>query len=113
MQRVTLWSCLCLATMALPVSVMAQQNARLLPEPVSQPVAASSAVHAKEEPSQRDTGQLGNTTRRLMAAQASGTQAPLPTLGVTASQALDRYLESFRHPLPEWFQQHVEAIESR
>ena len=57
---------------------------------------------------------VGETTRDLMAAQAAGDQAtatPLPTLGATASQARDRYLESFSHPIPEWFKQNVDAME--
>ena len=61
-----------------------------------------------------DITPVGETTRDLMAAQAAGDQAtsnPLPTLGVTAAESWNRYLESFRHPVPEWFKQHVEAVE--
>ncbi|MFC3338266.1 DUF3613 domain-containing protein [Paracandidimonas soli] len=62
-----------------------------------------------------DVTPIGAETRALMAAQAAGTQAApaLPTLGVTASEAWDRYLESFRHPVPEWFKQHVDAVDKR
>lgn len=58
---------------------------------------------------------IGVETRALMAAQAAGMQAApaLPTLGVTASEAWDRHLESFRHPVPEWFKQHVDAVDKR
>lgn len=53
---------------------------------------------------------IGETTRRLLAAQANpdrqGTH--LPILGATAQLSWQRYLDSFRHPQPEWFDKRLE-----
>ena len=112
---------------SLPAPVLAQATPIPVPAapvaPVATAVAAPVATPAipPAAPAQKkgvgvwwDITPVGDTTRELMAAQAAGEQASttaLPTLGVTASESWNRYLESFRHPVPEWFKQHVEALE--
>ncbi|MGE8280856.1 MAG: DUF3613 domain-containing protein [Stenotrophomonas sp.] len=50
--------------------------------------------------------QIGDTTRALLRLQAQGSQAgaALPMLGEAASRSYQRYLSSFEHPIPEFFE---------
>jgi hypothetical protein len=50
-------------------------------------------------------------TRGLLAAQADGRRAggALPILGPVSTAAWNRYLDSFKHPIPEWMQKRVET----
>ncbi|PPA75258.1 DUF3613 domain-containing protein [Achromobacter spanius] len=54
---------------------------------------------------------FGDVTRGLLAAQADGRRAgnALPVLGPVSTAAWNRYLESFSHPIPEYFQKRVET----
>ena len=49
--------------------------------------------------------QIGDVTRSLLAAQVDGNAAgaPLPVLGATASASWQRYLDSFNHKIPPFF----------
>ncbi|MGS1010321.1 DUF3613 domain-containing protein [Achromobacter anxifer] len=53
---------------------------------------------------------FGDVTRGLLAAQADGRRAgnALPVLGPVSTAAWNRYLESFKHPIPVWFDRNVE-----
>ena len=53
---------------------------------------------------------FGDVTRGLLAAQADGRRGgnALPVLGPVSTAAWNRYLESFKHPIPEWFDRNVE-----
>ena len=53
---------------------------------------------------------FGDVTRGLLAAQADGRLAgnALPVLGPVSTAAWNRYLESFKHPIPVWFDRNVE-----
>lgn len=53
---------------------------------------------------------LGKTTRSLMAMQADPNRPGTPhtMLGVTATIAWDRYLNSFNHAIPEWFEEKID-----
>ncbi|ADP17763.1 TapA domain protein [Achromobacter xylosoxidans A8] len=53
---------------------------------------------------------FGDVTRGLLAAQADGRRAgnALPVLGPVSTAAWNRYLESFKRPIPEWFDRNVE-----
>ncbi|WP_233235539.1 DUF3613 domain-containing protein [Bordetella sp. LUAb4] len=57
----------------------------------------------------------GGITRALLTAQGDGRRAApaQPTLGVVATAAFDRYLDSFKLPIPQWFQQRVQTDESQ
>lgn len=84
------------------------------PAVVQAPAAPRNAVQVAPvvHPQVVSTGQV---TRSLLAAQASGTlngrnvagQA-LPALGATAGLTWQRYVDSFTHPIPEWFEEKVE-----
>ncbi len=53
---------------------------------------------------------FGDVTRGLLAAQADGRRAgnALPILGPVSTAAWNRYLESFKQPIPVWFDRNVE-----
>lgn len=84
------------------------------PLPVTQAPAQAAAPQTAAAP--RPAGDdirddHGALVRALLAAQADGRRAgpPLPMLGPVATASWDRYLESFKHPIPEWFRERVEA----
>ncbi|GAA0237397.1 hypothetical protein GCM10009125_27890 [Castellaniella daejeonensis] len=54
---------------------------------------------------------IGAATQALMDAQVAGTQAGpvLPTLGAAAGRSWKRYLDSFDHPIPDRFEETVQA----
>ncbi|MBD8898945.1 DUF3613 domain-containing protein [Rhodanobacter sp. DHG33] len=56
-----------------------------------------------------DNGGVGSTTRQLLRMQTSGSQAgqSSPMLGDEATAAYRRYMQSFNHPIPEFFQSTV------
>ena len=62
--------------------------------------AASTAV------ADQPRSQIGDTTRDLLRMQADGSRAgtALPMLGEAASRSYQRYLNSFDHPIPEYFE---------
>jgi hypothetical protein len=72
---------------------------------------AAPASRPADDDTRDDHGAL---VRALLAAQADGRRAgpPLPMLGPVATASWDRYLESFKHPIPEWFRERVEAQSS-
>lgn len=82
------------------------------PAPVAQTLAAPSPASAPvpSYPARsRDTSarpEIGDTTRALLRLQADGSQAgaALPMLGEAASRSYQRYLGSFDHPIPEFFE---------
>lgn len=81
------------------------------PQPVysaPQPVyAAPQAAYVAPAPAPvfNSDDDLGITTRGLLAAQADGRRAgpELPILGPVATASWQRYVESFEHPIPEYF----------
>ena len=50
--------------------------------------------------------QVGDTTRHLLQMQACGDRSgpPRPMLGAEASASYQRYLKSFEHPIPEFYE---------
>ena len=85
------------------------------PAAVQPPVAAAQAV-APVQPSQTSAQagpetriRIGDVTHTLLQAQADGRVAGprLPMLGATADVSWQRYLDSFRYPLPEFFKKSV------
>jgi len=74
----------------------------------STPAAAAPATSRTEaDPEPRIL--VGDVTRTLLQAQADGRVAGprLPMLGATADASWQRYLDSFKHPLPEHFENAV------
>ena len=74
------------------------------------PDADAAAPGERAEPEPRPEA-VGDITRALFEAQADGRRAggALPMLGPVSSAAWNRYLESFSHPIPEWFQKRMET----
>lgn len=72
-----------------------------------QPVASTRTIDTGDASDDRN---LGRTTRTLLQAQASGTYAGqrLPIPGDEASAAYRRYLHSFDHEIPEFFEVKVQ-----
>jgi hypothetical protein len=82
-----------------PIAATAQQtqgNASNTPTPGFAPTEVAPPFHAS---------QIGDTTRYVLQLQADGTQAgkPLPMLGDEATAAYRRYLKSFEHPIPDFY----------
>lgn len=63
------------------------------------------AVHGGEPSRRGEVREIGADTRSLLAAQREGTQAGpvLPIPGQQAALAYERYLNSFRFALPEFY----------
>lgn len=72
-----------------------------LPPPTS-PFQASAPTPSDGKPARRE---IGDATRALVRMQAAGTYAApaRPMLGDQAGLAYQRYLESFKYPIPERF----------
>lgn len=75
-----------------------------------------SANQAEAEPHQSVTKKhIGDTTNSILQAQANGSMAGahLPILGPTATLSWQRYLESYKHPIPETFTRKLDEIGQR
>jgi len=72
-------------------------------------VNGAGSVAYEATPARPHEEQVGDVTQLLLAAQSSGVRAgePLDMLGATATLAWKRYLDSYAHPLPEWFKHAV------
>jgi hypothetical protein len=71
---------------------------------------AAAQPPAHQAPAERESRiRVGDVTRTLLQAQADGRVAGprLPILGATADASWQRYLDSFKHPLPERFENTV------
>jgi len=88
--------------------------------PTTPPTAAAPAMQQNaatipvaDAPASAPPG-IGDTTRALLRLQADGTQAGnvLPMLGEAASRSYQRYLDSYDHPIPEYFDAALPAPES-
>lgn len=92
-----------------PVTPVQSATAQAAPAPATPAVATPAAT---QTPS--DSTPIGQTTRDLLRLQASGAQAGkrLPILGDQASASYARYLKSFEHPIPVFFEATVEKSES-
>jgi Protein of unknown function (DUF3613) len=84
-----------------------------------QPAAAGAVVPAASSstaayPERKARVRIGDVTHILLQAQADGRVAGsrLPMLGATADASWERYLESFKHPLPEFYENKVTKKQS-
>lgn len=68
-------------------------------------------VEIRLAPEQR----IGDATRSLLEMQADTSRPGTPhqVLGATAGRSWQRYLDSFGHAIPEWFENEVESGSSR
>lgn len=79
-----------------------------------QPAAPPAVLPAAEPVPSRHAPQIGDTTRGLLQLQAAGTQAGrrLPILGDQATLSYARYLKSFEHEIPDFFEKKVDSSSS-
>ncbi len=100
----------------LPARPVVQQVQSPMPQPGTAPTAqatsttqGASSAHAAQTAAPEEA--FGDVTRGLLAAQADGRRAgnALPVLGPVSTAAWNRYLESFSHPIPDYFQKRVET----
>lgn len=91
-------------SLLLAVSMQGTVLAQQAPITTSSPPAPH-ATSANTAPAFRAT-EVGDTTRYLLHMQADGSQAgkPLPTLGDEATASYHRYLKSFEHPIPDFYE---------
>lgn len=92
---------------AMPDRPVVQQVQTPLPAaPAATPATAASAP----SPAPAAPEAFGDVTRGLLAAQADGRRAgnALPVLGPVSTAAWNRYVESFKQPIPVWFDRNVE-----
>ncbi len=100
-----------------PLMAAGPQDVATVTAPASPPATAAPAAHpgapASATPPRRRAEPVGDATRRLLEIQADGAQsAPArPALGATASLSWQRYLDSFKHPQPLWFDRRVQRNE--
>ncbi|PQZ70052.1 TapA domain-containing protein [Achromobacter sp. MYb9] len=101
---------------ALPTRPVVQQVQTSMPQadaaPAAAQTAAPAAAQSTAQPAAAEVREgFGDVTRGLLAAQADGRRAggALPILGPVSSAAWTRYVDSFRQPIPEWFQKRVET----
>jgi len=81
-----------------------------LPAPVPQAAPAAVAITDGNTAAARPgRSQIGDTTRNLFRLQASGQQAGqhLPILGDQATLSYARYMKSFEHEIPDFFETDV------
>ncbi|WP_164136511.1 DUF3613 domain-containing protein [Stenotrophomonas maltophilia] len=94
-----------------PLQSEALATVDLAPAPSSSPAAAPPIIatdHVAPAPRPART-QIGDTVRDLFRLQASGQQAGqrLPILGDQATLSYARYLKSFEHEIPDFFETDV------
>lgn len=99
-----------LALLALPVAAQqAPLTGRMLaPRTHADTVARQGDTTTAPEPA-RTPVRIGDATRALLDMQVRGDHAaaPLPMLGDEAGAAYRRYIQSFAHPIPAFFEQRV------
>lgn len=80
-----------------------------LPVAAAQPVSEEARFSPAPAPPQ-----IGDVTMELLNMQANGSAAApvLPMLGVTAELSWQRYLDSYKHPIPEFYENKVQKIGS-
>lgn len=90
-----------------PAEAYALSDAGRTPDNAHTPATAASSATAVVHTRRR----VGDVTALLLAAQADDRRAgpERPMLAPTANAAWKRYLDSYTHPIPEWFQERVEV----
>ncbi|MBO1112390.1 DUF3613 domain-containing protein [Bordetella petrii] len=101
------------AAQAMPARPVVRQVQTPMPAaaaPAAPARASAASAPAATAPAERHEG-FGDVTRGLLAAQADGRRAggALPMLGPVSTAAWNRYLESFRQPIPQWFTEKVKT----
>ncbi|WMJ69498.1 DUF3613 domain-containing protein [Stenotrophomonas sp. 24(2023)] len=106
------------AAPAPPATAPAAETYPLQPDTVPvaplQPAAVDTSLPSASPVPSRHAPQIGDTTRSLLRLQAAGTQAGrrLPILGDQATLSYARYLKSFEHEIPDFFENKVDSSSS-
>jgi len=104
------------------VSRMAQRTLYLTPLsialaffPLCAPAHSQHVETWDEAPHPPAKKRIGDTTTAILEAQADGriAGAALPMLGPTATLSWQRYLDSYKHPIPETFARKLDEIKPR
>ncbi|MBH1461577.1 DUF3613 domain-containing protein [Stenotrophomonas maltophilia] len=100
------------ATASQPLQSESLATVDLVAPPAPMPQAAPAAVAITDgnaAAARPDRSQIGDTTRNLFRLQASGQQAGqhLPILGDQATLSYARYIKSFEHEIPDFFETDV------
>lgn len=93
----------------MPAATAPSQDLPPPPPPAQAPMAMSQDMTPPPPPAYErgiDNAGIGATTRELLHMQVSGSDAGprLPMLGDEASASYKRYIQSFNHPIPEFFE---------
>ncbi|AIY40113.1 putative exported protein [Collimonas arenae] len=99
---------------AAPTATPAALSAAAYPQTATVAAAPAQSSTTAVPPERRTGVRIGDVTHTLLQAQADGRVAGtgLPMLGATADVSWERYLESFRHPLPEFYDNKVTKKQS-
>jgi len=96
------------APSAPPAANTMQAEAAAPPAPAAEawPADPAPAATTDDAPATYYANDIGDTTRHLLQMQARGDHAApaRPMLGAEASAAWRRYLNSFEHPIPEFYE---------
>ena len=94
--------------MLAPTAPAARSDAAPASAPVAAPMPAATptAPSSPDESASSPTTHIGDVTHQLLSMQAQGTQAGkhLSIPGQEASASYQRYLKSFEHPIPEFYE---------
>jgi hypothetical protein len=103
-----------LGALAALLSCAVQPGIAQTPEQAGATSTAAGAVisASAEAPARPRARRIGDATSDLLRMQADGSAAgaPLPMLGATADPSWQRYLNSFKHPIPEFFGNEIQPI---
>jgi len=101
-------------TSTVPAAQPAAASSSTTARPAAAPAQATAAAPGRPPETPAPAGaetriRVGDVTHALLQAQADGRVAGprLPMLGATADISWQRYLDSFKHPLPEFFENKV------
>jgi hypothetical protein len=99
-------------TVLLACAIATTVSAQQIPPPPNAAAPGFAPPEAAPAPAFR-ASQIGDTTRYLLQLQSSGSQAakPLPMLGDEATAAYRRYLKSFDHAIPDFYESPVGKTE--
>jgi hypothetical protein len=81
----------------------------MLPVATAQPASEEASFSPASAPPQ-----IGDATMVLLEMQADGSAAAptLPMLGVTAELSWQRYLDSYKYPIPEFYENKIQKLGS-
>jgi hypothetical protein len=96
------------------VEIGVAQKSATVPQAEAAIAPAVPRAQAARPPATTSSRLLGAETRGLLSLQAGGEAAgaDLPMLGAASTAAYNRYLESFKQPIPQWFNERINSYEN-